>query len=100
MAQKRKKRVKKTKRAALISEGGITSRPVDGKLSAKGKIRYEREIRRYIKASGGYRKGLTEKEKMTCEKLMKRVKRKNLEWDTSIQIPGMDKPTVAGMVIT
>ena len=89
----------RSKRAALVSEGSITSRPVDGKLSADEKVRYEREIRRYVKAAGGYRKGLADKEKATCQKLMKRAGKKKLEWDTSIAVPGMDKPTVAGMVI-
>ena len=96
-----KKKVKKhRRRAKLVSEGGITSRPVDGKLSADEKVRYEREIRRYVRDSGGFRKGLADADKTKCNKLLKKMKRKGVTRDKKIVVPGLDKPTVAGMLVT
>lgn len=68
------------------------------------KVRREREIRRYIKKSGGLRKGLSESDKAKCAVLIraavKAKDRDNLEfvWDDSITVPGMDNPTVANIV--
>ena len=76
----------------------ITSKPVL-KLTSKQKIGYERELRRYVKKTGGFRKGLPEVQKDTALGLMKILDRKSPAWDKKIIVPGYDKPTCADMVI-
>lgn len=91
---KRKKRVKsKDATEKLVSE------PKKLKLTKKQKVGYERELRRYVKRAGGFRKGLPEAQKDTARGLMKILDRKKPEWDVKILIPGYDKPTCTGMVI-
>ncbi len=60
----------------------------------------EREIRKYIKRSGGYRKNLPEAAKKRCAHFLRKRGLKDekgfpLKWDTSITVPGIDSPTVA-----
>jgi hypothetical protein len=76
----------------------ITSKPV-AKLTKSQKIGFERELRRYVKKTGGFRKNLPEKEKETALGLMKILERKSPAWDKKIIVPGYDKPTCANMVI-
>lgn len=61
-------------------------------------ILIEKELRRYIRKDGGYRKGLSPEDKERCRKLMGIAGRNSLIWDKSISIKGMDKPTVANIV--
>jgi len=49
----------------------------------------EREIRRYIKRSGGFRKGLSKAGKMEAKRLLKIAGRKELKWDLDIVVPGI-----------
>jgi hypothetical protein len=65
------------------------------------KVLTERELRRYIKKEGGFRKGLSEKEKEVCKDLLKSLGRQedDLKWNQDILVPGVDKPTVKGMVV-
>ena len=95
MAKKKKKRTKHTEDVTTK----ITSKPKKMKLSSEDKVAYERELRRYVRKDGGYRKGLSEEKVERCKKSMKRLGRKNVKWDKTIVVPGLDKPTVKGMVI-
>lgn len=61
-------------------------KPEDLDIAERNAI--ERELRKYIKRSGGYRKNLSAELEQRCEKLMKVIGRKKLEWDTSISLPG------------
>jgi hypothetical protein len=65
------------------------------------KVLTERELRRYIKKEGGFRKGLSEKDKEICKDLLKKAGREedDLKWNPDILVPGVDKPTVKGMVV-
>ena len=56
----------------------------------------EREHRKFIKRSGGFRKGLTEAQKDRCKKLMKIAGKTKIEWDLSIDIPGFGETHRAG----
>ena len=53
-------------------------------------VKLERELRRYVPPKGGYRTGLSEKDKVKCQVLMKKLGRKKIQRDPSIIIPGMD----------
>jgi len=77
----------------------ITSKPTKKKLKKGEKIAHERELRRYAKRSGGFRKGITADQKETAQNLMKILGRKHPEWDKYIVVPGYDNPTVKGMVL-
>lgn len=46
----------------------------------------EYEIRRYVKSTGGFRKGLHPADKATAESLLALVGRKVPEWDHSIKV--------------
>jgi len=71
----------------------------EAELSEDDRIAMEREIRRYVRKAGGYRKGLPESEKAKCAKLLIKLGRsKSISWDETIILPGIDKPTVTGMV--
>ena len=109
MAKKRKVR-KGTEKESLVTLGNVRlvrphkDRDEDGLFSIEEgemKIKLEREFRRFIKRSGGLRKGL-EGDKKVMErvgKLQKALKRKELAWDPKIFVPGIDNPTVKGMFI-
>ncbi len=95
----KKRTSKKFKKAKRTVTAGVTAKSVDGKLSVGDRIIFEREIRRYVRADGGYRKGLAKEDKVKCEKLLKRMGRTRPERDKDILVPGLDKPTVAGMIV-
>lgn len=59
-------------------------------------MRLERELRRYVKRAGGFRKGLPEADKKTATRLMKVLGRDEPEWNTGILIPGYDIPEPVG----
>lgn len=107
---KAKKRVSKKKRNVIpktdetpdtgnVDEHGI---PVPGKPKQRKKItpeqrKYmlERELRRYVKRDGGFRKNLPKEKMEVAKRIMKKLGREKPEWDPSIVIFGVDKPTVA-----
>jgi hypothetical protein len=64
----------------------------------KDVVATEREIRRYVKRAGGYRKGLSEKDKAQCATLLRKLGRQEIAWDPTIQVPGYDNPTVANLI--
>lgn len=71
-------------------------------MTEKEKIALEREIRRYVRRAGGYRKGLPQKKKELCAKLLAKRKgplRAKVVIDPEILVPGLDKPTVANLDI-
>lgn len=87
-----------------IAEIPITEAPPkDVKLTEEERALYEREIRRYIKSTGGYRKGVDDKTKVLCRNMLQALGRPmnpdGLCWDRTIIIPGFDKPTVRGMIV-
>lgn len=55
----------------------------------------ERELRRYVKRSGGFRKNLPKSHKEVAKRIMKKLGRKKPEWDNNIVVAGLDNPTVA-----
>ena len=83
-----------------------TARKRKPKMTKGEKIALEREIRRYVRADGGYRKDLPQKDKERCAKLLKKrpeqlsdPRHGNVVRDKSIIVPGLDKPTVAGIQV-
>lgn len=46
----------------------------------------ERQIRKYIKRAGGFRKGISNAEKMTANALLAKAGRKKAVWDHSIDL--------------
>lgn len=44
----------------------------------------ERELRRYVKRSGGFRKGISRTDKKRAQKMLKLLGRIGLEWDKNI----------------
>lgn len=48
------------------------------------KIPIEKELRRYVKREGGYRKGLSSLEKKRAQHLRKLLGRKELAWDKTL----------------
>jgi hypothetical protein len=64
-------------------------------MSEEEKVRTEREIRRYVRKIGDYRKGLPDNEKAICARLLRKMGRTEVEWDRTIHVPGMDNPSVA-----
>ena len=70
------------------------------------KTALEREIRRYVKRSGGYRKGLPQAKKDLCDALLKdrlelgcdltdKKGDQLVKWDTDVFVEGIDNPSVA-----
>ncbi len=59
----------------------------------------ERELRRYVRRGGGFRKNLPKDHKAVAKRLMKKLDRKEPEWDETILLNGIDNPTVANMII-
>ena len=59
-------------------------------LTDELKVGLERELRRYVKKSGGFRKGLPKEDEKKARKIMKRLGRKKLEWDLTILVPGFE----------
>ncbi len=57
-------------------------------LDVAEKNALEHELRKYIKRSGGFRKGLPEFEKQRAKQLMEIAGKEKLKWDLSIDIPG------------
>lgn len=74
-----------------------TAPTVSGEDKAAAKIALERELRRYVKRTGDFRKGLSSKAKDEARRLLKRLGRTQPAWDRSILIPGFDAPTVASI---
>ena len=60
-------------------------------LTDETKVGLERELRRYIKKSGGFRKGLTKDDEKKARKIMKRLGRTELKWDLTILVPGFEQ---------
>lgn len=56
------------------------------KLKEHEKIDLERQIRKYVRHSGGFRVGLTNAEKVTARALLTAAGRKAVEWDHSIDL--------------
>lgn len=98
MAKKRvKKRVKK-------SASAVSSREVEEVLDGDDRVNFERELRRFVKKNGGPRKGLPDKAIKRAMGLSRMLGRpvsepKKLKWDLGVFVPGLDNPTVKGMVI-
>lgn len=68
------------------------------------RVGIEREIRRYVKRGGGYRKGLAGSDKARCARLIilraklsdnKGKESLGVRWDHEVEVPGLDQPTVA-----
>lgn len=94
----RKKRVK-TAEEGRVDDFGI---PIPGKKKKRKepspeelKYMLERELRRYVKRSGGFRKNLSKSHEETAKRIMKRLDRKKPEWDFNIVVFGVDQHTVA-----
>ena len=104
-----KKRVKKRRSKPKLAEGHVDANgiPTTKKPPARQKVSpeqhtamMERELRRYVKRNGGFRKGLPSAHKEVALRLMKKLGRKKPEWDKSIVLPGLDNPTVARLLVT
>ena len=54
-------------------------------------VAVEREIRRFVSITGGYRANLPEASKQRCQALMKKIGRTKLAWDLHIVVPGMER---------
>ena len=97
MAKKKEVVVGKTLREEKKEEDA--KKPVP--QTEKQKIGLEREIRRYVRRIGGYRKNLSQKKKELCvEKLAERQGplRNKVVIDPEILVPGLDNPTVSNLV--
>ncbi len=105
MAKKRKKKKLVTENSLVNAENLMMVQPPKRKeedtaalamTDALMKIKLERELRRYVKRSGGLRKGLEnhKETKARVEKLMKALGRTKMVWDQEINVPGYDDPSV------
>jgi len=97
MAKKKEVVVGKTLREEKKEEEA--KKPVP--MTDEEKIALEREIRRYVRRAGGYRKGLSQEKRELCGKLL--AKRQGphhakVEIDPEILVPGLDNPTVSNLV--
>lgn len=59
-------------------------------LTLEQQIAMEREIRRYVKSSGGFRKDQHEQEIIHCTNLLGVLGRSEPCWDFNIHVPGME----------
>ena len=69
-------------------------------LDDKQAILLEKAIRSYVRKTGGYRKGLSNADKVTCGDLLRKrtgESKNKVEWDADIALPS-DKPSVASIV--
>jgi len=69
-------------------------------LDDKQVVLLEKEIRKYVRKTGGYRKGLTNAEKTACGDLLRKRTgefKNKVEWDVDIAL-GSDKPSVATII--
>lgn len=55
-------------------------------LKEHEKIDREKQIRKYVKHAGGFRKGLSNADKTTARALLTEADRKKVEWDHSIDL--------------
>jgi len=70
--------------AVSKSKEMIESKEIEEEIEEEEKKRIEKEIRQYVKRSGGFRKDIDERFKSRTEKLLKKLDRNKLEWDESI----------------
>lgn len=89
---------KKDEIAPEIVKEILEKKPKEPEMTDEEKVLTEREIRKYVKKTGGYRKGLPYKDEAHCGDLLKKMGRKKVEWDRNIIVPGIDKPTVKDIV--
>lgn len=54
------------------------------------RVALEREIRRYVKKSGGFRKDLNPQDQKWAVALLAIIGRRSLSWDVSIHVPGFE----------
>ena len=59
-------------------------------LTHEQKVAMERQIRIYVKSTGGFRKDLHVREKIHCENLLAIVGRQKPEWDVNIRVQGFE----------
>jgi hypothetical protein len=59
------------------------------------RVSCERELRRYVRFDGGFKKNITEPDKKRAEEIMKLLGRKKPEWDeTIIPVTGAKRPLI------
>ena len=106
MAKKRPNRKRKPRKEVGVEQdtGNVDTRgmPIPGKPKQRKQVTpeertymLERELRRYVRRGGGFRKNLPKNHKEVAQRIMKKLGRKKPEWDKSIVVFGVDKPTVA-----
>jgi fructose-specific phosphotransferase system component IIB len=59
-------------------------------IEDEGMVAIERQIRRYVRRSGGFRRDLHKEEIAHAKALLAIVKREKIEWDTSIAVSGFE----------
>lgn len=101
-AKKRRSKVKPVE--GYVDKDGIptTKKPPQRQrfTPEQQKAMLERELRRYVRRDGGFRKNLPSAHKEVALRLMKKLGRKEPKWDKSIVLPGIDNPTVARLLVT
>lgn len=98
MAKAKKAVVKKTAKKEETVVPPVEE-PKKEKLTDEQKMELERELRKYVKKGkppydkpGGFRKDLPEEDKKKALRIMKRLGRKEPQWDIKIVIPNYDLP--------
>ena len=111
MAKKVKKKTKKAKKRSVVvpevtpykslrQETNEVKAREPKPLDDKQAVLLEKAIRSYVRKTGGYRKGLTNADKVTCGNLLRKRSgplKNVVEWDADIALPS-DKPSVATIV--
>ncbi len=86
MAKKKAKKKDDVIRAEGLTDADI-AQPIKEKLAVDpGYLRLERQLRVYVKRSGGMRKGLTETAEKKAMAILKKLKREKLEWDETVDV--------------
>jgi hypothetical protein len=74
-----------------------------GRPRKRDKVDIERDIRRYVKKSGGYKKGLSDEDMLRAQKVLREAGRLPAEgerpqWDMNVPVPGIDNPSVKDLI--
>lgn len=67
----------------------LAAPPEEVKPMSADVIATERELRRYVKRDGGFRKNLSKEAQAEAERLMKILGRTSPAWDLDITVPGI-----------
>ena len=88
-----KKKVKEADSAPIINHDRpvtLEQKPQQDEPVDEKTVGLERELRRYVKRTGGFRKDLSPGDTKKAEAIMKELDREKPEWDVTIIVPGFE----------